>query len=519
MAGLIDKVRNAYKAAKRAFRTSDLEPVDPSRGGGNFRTIFDWRPGGWQQEDPFLSEGDRTDILATAVVYACLRLLVWDISKLPAQVCRLVKGVWTEEKHQWLTPLIRRPNYYQGWIDFIQSWLFSYFIAGNAYIIKVRKGPIVTQLIVLDPALCQPMVDRESGSIVYRVGLDPLTPISAEDTLVPASEIIHHRYMAFGHPLIGTSLLVRAQMAARLRTGIIEANANLSNNNAVPPGVLIAPEGLTQAQLKEIERVWNSRTSGHVPVVDAAFKFESLQAKFIDSQSKEFAEVGAVDVCCAMGVPPWKVGMATRPMSANVESANIIYYQDSLQLPIEHIEQVLDIGLEVADDVYIRLCRDELFLLDSATRANVHAILVKGIMAPDEARAQWNLPPVAGGADVYMQQQNYSLSALQKRDQAAPAPSASAPSPGGQGDAAGPDDGPEEDAEGPEQPAASTGLPWKRTYDAGREYHAGDFVTHKGHLWHANVAILGVEPGSPGAHTSWGLAAKGARGRPVEVVE
>lgn len=519
MADLYTKVRSAFRAAARAFKSGNLEPADSSRGGRVWRTIGDFRTGSFQQDDTTLGEGEQINVLATAVVYACLRLLVWDISKLPAQVCRLVKGVWTEERHKWLTPLIRRPNYYQGWIDFIQSWLFSYFIAGNAYIIKVRGTGTVTQMLVLDPALVQPMVDRETGAIVYRVGLDPLTPISAEDTLVPASEIIHHRYMAFGHPLIGTSLLARAQMAASMRTGILEANANLATNNAVPPGVLIAPEGLSPDQLAEIERVWNARKSGKIPVVDAAFKFESLQAKFIDSQSKEFAEVGAVDVCCAMGVPPWKVGMATRPMSANVESANIIYYQDSLQLPIEHIEQVLDIGLEVAEDVYIRLCRDELFLLDSATRANVHAILVKGIMAPDEARAQWNLPPVAGGADVYMQQQNYSLSALQKRDQAAPAPSASATSPGGQGDAAGPADESEEDAEGPEQQpaAASTGLPWKRVYDAGREYHAGDFVTHRGHLWHANIDVCGVEPGTE--HGTWGLAAKGARGRPVEVVE
>lgn len=517
MAGLFTKVRSAFRAASRAYKSGNLTPADSNRSGRVWRTVAEFRAGGFQQDDTTLGEGEQINVMTTAVVYSCIRLLVWDISKLPAQVCKLLKGVWTEERHQTLTPLIRRPNYYQGWIDFIQSWLFSYFIAGNAYIIKTREGGRITQLIVLDPALCQPLVDRETGAIVYRIGQDPLTPISEEDTLVPASEIIHHRYMAFGHPLIGSSLLVRAQMAARLRTGIIDANANLATNNAVPPGVLIAPEGLSPEQLAEIERVWNARKSGKIPVVDAAFKFESLQAKFIDSQSKEFAEVAAVDVCCAAGVPPWKVGMGARPMSVNVEAANIIYYQDSLQLPIEHIEQLLDIGLDVADDVYIRVCRDELFLMDSATRASVHAILVKGIMAPDEARQQWNLPPVPGGADVYMQQQNYSLSALQKRDQAAPAPSTAAASPGSQGEAASPVDDPEDDTEDPEQPSASTGLPWKRTYDAGRGYQAGDFVTHRGHLWHANVNVQGVEPGT--SHTSWGLAAKGGRGRPVEVVE
>ena len=35
---------------------------------------------------------------------------------------------------------------------------------------------------------------------------------------------------------------------------------------------------------------------------------------------------------------------------------------------------------------------------------------------PDEARARMNLPPVEGGDAVYLQQQNYSLAALAKRD-------------------------------------------------------------------------------------------------------
>ena len=37
-------------------------------------------------------------------------------------------------------------------------------------------------------------------------------------------------------------------------------------------------------------------------------------------------------------------------------------------------------------------------------------------MAPNEARAKLDLPPVAGGASPYLQQQNYSLAALDKRD-------------------------------------------------------------------------------------------------------
>jgi phage portal protein BeeE len=55
-----------------------------------------------------------------------------------------------------------------------------------------------------------------------------------------------------------------------------------------------------------------------------------------------------------------------------------------------------------------------------------------GVMSPDEGRAKFNLGPVPGGNTPYLQQQNYSLAALAKRDaqedpfRTAPAP-ASAP--------------------------------------------------------------------------------------------
>ena len=49
-------------------------------------------------------------------------------------------------------------------------------------------------------------------------------------------------------------------------------------------------------------------------------------------------------------------------------------------------------------------------------------------MSPNEARAAENMQPVAGGDSPYLQQQNYSLAALAKRD-AKPDPFAGAAPP------------------------------------------------------------------------------------------
>ena len=57
--------------------------------------------------------------------------------------------------------------------------------------------------------------------------------------------------------------------------------------------------------------------------------------------------------------------------------------------------------------------------MDTITQiASLKDAVGAGVMAPNEARAKLDLPPVTGGASPYLQQQNYSLAALDKRDSA-----------------------------------------------------------------------------------------------------
>jgi phage portal protein BeeE len=84
--------------------------------------------------------------------------------------------------------------------------------------------------------------------------------------------------------------------------------------------------------------------------------------------------------------------------------------------------------------------------MDSVTMVTaIRDAVGAGVMSPNEGRAKFDLKPVEGGASPYLQQQNYSLSALAKRDAQAdpfapktppapkPAPADAAPA-DGQGD-------------------------------------------------------------------------------------
>jgi hypothetical protein len=71
---------------------------------------------------------------------------------------------------------------------------------------------------------------------------------------------------------------------------------------------------------------------------------------------------------------------------------------------------------------------DGLLRMDPLGRAEAYTKLIGcAVYAPNEARLKENLPGIEGGDVTYLQQQNYSLPALARRDEQ-PAPSSTTPS-------------------------------------------------------------------------------------------
>ncbi|MNI06277.1 Phage portal protein [compost metagenome] len=137
-----------------------------------------------------------------------------------------------------------------------------------------------------------------------------------------------------------------------------------------------------------------------------------------DAQMIEQHKMSAEVVCSVFNVPAFKIGVGGIPQGQKVEDMNLIYYGDCLQSLIEAIENMLDEGLELKKSGFEAFLNLEALLrMDSTSQMNFYALGVqRGIFSPDEARAKFNYKPVAGGHTPYMQQQNFSLEALAKRD-------------------------------------------------------------------------------------------------------
>ncbi len=146
-----------------------------------------------------------------------------------------------------------------------------------------------------------------------------------------------------------------------------------------------------------------------------------MSVNAVDAQLIEQLKWSAEQVCSAFHVPSYMIGVGPPPSYNNIEALNQQYYAQSLQGLIESLEACLDEGLgltEIVGKVYgTEFDLDDLLRMDTATRVKTYADAVKGgLFKPNEGRKKFDLPPVTGGDEVYLQQQNFSLMALSKRD-------------------------------------------------------------------------------------------------------
>jgi HK97 family phage portal protein len=422
VAGALKRVTGAVSAVLRPWmQAQTLSPVYDS--GRGWWTIHDFQSGAFQAaETPISPER----VLANWSVYACLSLISADLGKMRLKLVELGEdGIWRETRSAAFSPVLKKPNRYQTRQKFIEAWAISKLgPAGNAYVLKERDGRgLVTGMHVLNPFMVTPLIAPD-GSVFYRINENYLAKVTKDVEAVPAYEIIHDRAACLFHPLVGVSPIYACGLAAQQGLSIQSNQDQFFRNRSMPGGVITAPHEISETTAERIKREWGSRFSaenaGKTAVLGDGMKYEPFAANARDSQLAEQLSLTAKAVCSTYHVPPFKIGLEALPAGQKVEDMNRIYYADCLQSLMESIEALLDegLGLELSGKSYgTEFEVDDLMRMDSATMIDALGKAVgAAILAPDEARFKMNLPPVEGGASPYLQQQNYSLAALAKRD-------------------------------------------------------------------------------------------------------
>jgi HK97 family phage portal protein len=359
-------------------------------------------------------------------IYACITLIAGDIAKLR---CKLVEqdddGIWTEFYSNAFSPVLAKPNRYQNRFQFFQQWIVSKLLHGNTYALKERdERGVVRRMYILDPCRTR-VLSSPDGSIYYSLGRDYLTGQEYETIEVPASEIIHDVMCPLYHPLCGISPISACALAATQGLSIQGNSMKFFANGSRPGGILTAPAHIPDETAERLKRYWEENYTGEkigkVAVLGDGLKYEAMAVNAVDSQLVDQLKWTAETVCTCFHVPPYMIGIGDMPTYANVEALQIQYYTQCLQSLLEALELCLDEGLgltNVPGKTYgTEFDLDDLLRMDTPTKIKTAGDGVRGgIIAPNEARKKFDLKPVAGGDTPYLQQQNFSLAALDKRD-------------------------------------------------------------------------------------------------------
>lgn len=397
--------------------TSLANSVNDKRG---WYRIFESYPGAWQQNVVL----DRGQVIFHPTVYACLSLIASDIAKLPLQLVEKVGKVWVPVDSPSYSPVLRKPNKTQNRIQFIESWMMSKLERGNTYVLKERDARgIPRALWVLDPDRVTPLV-TPNGDVYYQLDTDNISGLE-NVMIVPASEIIHDRINCLFHPLVGTSPLFAAAYAATTGLHISQNSSWFFANRSQPGGILSGPGEISDSTLDRLKEYWNDNFTGpanigKVAIVGDGLTYSPLGMKATDAQLVEQLKYSSETICSVFHVPPYKVGIGQMPTYNNIQSLNVEYFSQCLHRHIEDIELCLDDGLGLTDTkngkTYgTQFDETNLLRMDSKTQMEVLK-LADGVLTINEKRERVNMPTTEGGDTVYLQQQNFSLSALAKRD-------------------------------------------------------------------------------------------------------
>lgn len=409
--------------ARRA--PAGLQSVSDNRGGW-WPVVREAFAGAWQRNIEWTTD----TVLAHHAVYSCITRIAQDIGKLrPKLVEQDENGIWSEIENGAHSPALRRPNRFQNHIQFKEWWAISKLTRGNTYVLLERDGRSVpSALYVLDPSRVTVLVAPD-GAVFYDLKADNLSGLELDSIAVPASEIIHDRMNCLFHPLVGTSPIFACGTAANMGLQIQTNSSAFFGNGSNPSGILVSPQAISKEKSEEMSDIWNARfggsRSGGVAVLGGGLSFTQMRMTAVDSQTIEQLKWTAETVCSTFHVPPWKVGIGSQPAYTKPEIANQAYYSDCLQSPIEQWELCMDEAFGFTTPtggrmLGVELDLDGLLRMDMASQITTLKDAVGGsVLTVNEARRKVDQKPVAGGDSIWMQQQNYSLEALAKRDEKA----------------------------------------------------------------------------------------------------
>lgn len=351
--------------------------------------------------------------LKEITVYTCIKILSESIAKLPLKIYRNDGNGASRSVGDYRYSLLKlRPNPYMSAYDFWRTLETLRNVHGNSYAL-IDSGP-TGKVRGLYPV-------RSENMSVY---VDDVGLLSGEnrvwykyrddtggELLLDSDAVLHFKGMSLDG-IVGMSPL------EYLRVTIENAQcaSNYLNNSyrkgLQTGGILQYVGDLDSKAQNEIRQKYEQLMSGvgnanRLSVIPAGLTYTPIALKMTDAQFLENARLSIQQLTAAYGVKPHQVNDQSKTSYASTAEANKEFYTDTLLAVLTMYEQELGYKLFTQKEIekqgyYPKFNADVLLRANAEARYTAYAQCVQNmVLTPNEARAKEDLPPKAGGDELY----------------------------------------------------------------------------------------------------------------------
>jgi HK97 family phage portal protein len=332
-----------------------------------------------------------------------------------------------------LSRVIRRPNDYQSISDFLLNLTRRLYSQGEAFALATRneRGEIAELHLMREGSA----LVANDGSIYALTGNEVVDRRFDFSARIPARDVLHVRLHTPTHALKGVSPVLSTALDQALAGAALNQQVSFYLNQARPSFMLETDEKLTREQANELRASWDEQTKGEnaggTPILSWGLKAKPVTTSAKDGHLAELLKMSEQNVALAFRLPLQVLGLGGTAF-ASTELLMQSWIASGLGFALNHIEEAFGLlfRLRGMPDEYLEF--DTRALLRSAYRDRIEALrngVIGGIYSPDEARAQEDLPAVAGGHGSMPRVQQQVVPLSYGSDMRPPQPASAPPAP------------------------------------------------------------------------------------------
>lgn len=301
-----------------------------------------------------------------------------------------------------LSRVLRRPNDYLQISDFLLNLTRRLYTHGEAFAIASRNDRNeIGELHLMPNGYALVAAD---GSIFYSLSGNEIAERRFDlSAPIPARDVLHVRLHTPRHPLKGVSPILSATLDLAMSGAALNQQIMFYLNQARPSFMLETDEKLTREQSRDLRDWWNENTQGEkaggTPILTHGLKAKPVTTAAKDGALADLLKMSDQNVALAFRMPLQVLGIG-ESLPGSTEQLMQSWIATGLGFCLNHIEEAFGLLFRLAGYPREYVEFDTSALLRSAFKDRIEGLAratISGILAPDEARADMNLPAVPGG--------------------------------------------------------------------------------------------------------------------------